>query len=248
MDCYLFSRRDWPELATVNPVGLAGHVFFQLWRTRSAPYNRISDGDVVYVGDPTTRRLHWEVQVTSLLTNFGYGSTKHALSALRAAYGFHAADLNDYHRHRSGKGWLLAWSPTVMRKLDLELPTGVRFGQNGYRLFGADERRLLGLANPKRRPPLATPPPWYEPAAARTGEQRTVPRYIPMHIRQFVAQRDNHRCIGCGATTNLHLDHIHPHSHGGRSTAENLRVVCATSNLARGAGNPDDPLGCAKAA
>jgi 5-methylcytosine-specific restriction endonuclease McrA len=40
------------------------------------------------------------------------------------------------------------------------------------------------------------------------------------------------KCVKCGATTNLHLDHIIPHSKGGTSiTAANIQILCAKHNL-----------------
>lgn len=243
--CYLFNRKDWPELAAMDPVSLATSVFFQMWRTRAHPYNALADGDVVYIGDTVSRKLHWEVRITALLSDFAYGTAKHALSGLRQAYGLYAADLNHYHHERSGHGWLLAWAPTVIRELHFATPAGFKFGQNGYRPFGADERAALNLPAPKKGAPLASPPAWYDPAAARTGTVRKVPRYIPLPVREAVMARDGHRCVGCEATTNLHLDHIHPWSHGGPSTVDNLRVVCAASNLAKGAGAAHHLLACA---
>jgi hypothetical protein len=174
MDCYLFSRRDMPELARADPAAVAGQVFFQMWRTRANPYNRLSEGDVVYIGDPATRRLSWEVRISALLTGFGYTSTKHALAALRAAYGLYAADLNAYHHDKAGKGWLLAWAPTVMRRLNVQLPPGVNFGQNGYRLLDETERAHIGLPKPQRTR-LAEPPPWYDPAAAAAANGERSP-------------------------------------------------------------------------
>jgi hypothetical protein len=108
----------------------------------------------VYIGDTSTRSLLWETRVTDLLTDFGYRSTRQALAALRSAYGLHTADLNEYHRERDGHGWLLAWAPQVMRPLDVHLPYGFRFGQNGYRLLAPGEASHLGLPAAKRRPPL----------------------------------------------------------------------------------------------
>lgn len=248
MDCYLFSRRDWPELATLDPVSLATHVFFQMWKTRSFPYNCLSEGDVIYIGDTETRYINWEVRVRNLLRDFGYSSPRHALSALRSAYGLYAADLNDYHRDRSGMGWLLAWTPEVMRKMRIELPPGCHFGRNGYRPLTKEERAAIGLPAPKTSRPLATPPPWYDVVPGRTGQKRKVPRYIPLLVRQRVAERDRYQCVGCRAKTNLHFDHIVPHSRGGESTVENLRIVCAGSNLARGAGEAGVPLHCARVA
>ena len=245
MNCYLFSRKDWPRLSTISPAALATSVFFQMWRTRSFPYNQICEEDVAYIGDTKTREIYWEVRVTNLLTDFGYTSPKHALNGLRSAYGLYAEDLNDYHLARSGRGWLLAWSPKVMRRLTVSLPTGAHFGQNGYRLLNSSECRSMGLPNPRTAKPLADSPRWYDPGAATSGKVRKVPRYIPMHVRDLVIERDRNRCVGCGATTNLHFDHVLPYSHGGPSTFENLRLVCAASNLVRGAGDPQGVLACA---
>jgi len=66
-----------------------------------------------------------------------------------------------------------------------------------------------------------------------------------MHVRQDVASRDGNRCVGCGTTVNLHFDHVLPHSHGGPSPLDNLRILCAASNLARGAGSLGDTPQCA---
>jgi hypothetical protein len=247
MDAYIFCRSDQDYLEDASPVSIATNVFFQMWRTRAAPYNRLAEGDVMYIGDPATRRLLWETRVTSLLSDYHYASTRQALSALRSSYGLYTADLNSYHRSRAGHGWLLAWAPRVMRRLDLQLPTGFRFGQNGYRPILPAEANLLGLPEPKASRPLAGPPAWYDPDAARRPELRVVPRYIPVHIRNEVAERDGFMCVGCHARTNLHFDHILPYSHGGRATVENLRLLCARSNLARGAGDPSRPLICASA-
>src|SRR5512133_311054 len=61
--------------------------------------------------------------------------------------------------------------------------------------------------------------------------------HIPAHVRREVWKRDGGRCQYplasggiCGATRHLELDHIHPKSLGGTSTADNLRVVCRPHN------------------
>lgn len=58
---------------------------------------------------------------------------------------------------------------------------------------------------------------------------------IPAAVRQAVFSRDQHRCVRCGATDFLHLDHIRPWSAGGEHTVENLQVLCRDCNLAKGA-------------
>jgi len=40
----------------------------------------------------------------------------------------------------------------------------------------------------------------------------------------------------CGATTELHFDHVLPYSKGGTSlTAQNVQLLCARHNLSKGA-------------
>lgn len=61
--------------------------------------------------------------------------------------------------------------------------------------------------------------------------------HIPAHVRREVWKRDEGKCQWplasggiCAATRDLELDHIHPRSRGGASTADNLRVTCRFHN------------------
>jgi 5-methylcytosine-specific restriction endonuclease McrA len=63
------------------------------------------------------------------------------------------------------------------------------------------------------------------------------PRHIPAPVRDRVFQRDGSRCtfVGtkgrrCTATSALQIDHVLPVARGGRSTPENLRLLCAYHN------------------
>lgn len=57
-------------------------------------------------------------------------------------------------------------------------------------------------------------------------------RIIPSSVKLEVWKRDHGRCIQCGATDNLHFDHIIPYSRGGTSLlAENIQLLCARHNL-----------------
>lgn len=229
---FLFNRNDW-DFGIEEPVELAYAVFFQMWGTRQHPYGVIDEGDVVFIGNATSRTVAWEVRVDKLL-RFPYRSIRHALSGLRSAYGLYADQLNDYHRSRAGHGFLLAWAPTPTRRLDVELPNGQAFGRNGYRELISEDLEGIGLPKPRRQRPLARPPDWYDPSAATTGLRIDNTRYIPASVRHEVAIRDKGRCVGCGSTEDLHYDHIKPFSIGGESTAENLRLLCSLSNLAKG--------------
>jgi 5-methylcytosine-specific restriction endonuclease McrA len=51
-----------------------------------------------------------------------------------------------------------------------------------------------------------------------------------------ILERDNFQCFYCGKTSyrdraELHLDHIHPKSKGGKDTASNLVTACIDCNL-----------------
>lgn len=62
------------------------------------------------------------------------------------------------------------------------------------------------------------------------GEQAKRPR-IPREVVDAVYSRDGGRCVYCGSTENLHLDHIIPFSRGGATNVENLQLLCQKCNL-----------------
>ena len=65
-------------------------------------------------------------------------------------------------------------------------------------------------------------------------------RNIPLRTRLTVLKRDKFRCVLCGRSPAnvpgvvLHLDHLVPFSKGGKTTADNLRVLCRQCNLGKG--------------
>ncbi len=57
-------------------------------------------------------------------------------------------------------------------------------------------------------------------------------RLIPTQVKLAVWKRDGGRCTQCGATDELHFDHIIPYSRGGTSiSAANVQLLCARHNL-----------------
>ncbi len=57
-------------------------------------------------------------------------------------------------------------------------------------------------------------------------------RVIPTWVKLEVWKRDGGKCRECGATDELHFDHILPYSKGGTSiTPENVQLLCARHNL-----------------
>ncbi|MDD3467795.1 MAG: HNH endonuclease [Campylobacterales bacterium] len=61
-------------------------------------------------------------------------------------------------------------------------------------------------------------------------------RIIPTSVKLEVWARDGGKCVTCGATDELHFDHILPFSKGGTSLkAENIQLLCARHNLSKSA-------------
>jgi hypothetical protein len=59
-------------------------------------------------------------------------------------------------------------------------------------------------------------------------------RVIPTEIKRIVWERDQGKCVMCGANDELHFDHDLPYSKGGSSmTVDNVRILCARHNLAK---------------
>jgi hypothetical protein len=54
---------------------------------------------------------------------------------------------------------------------------------------------------------------------------------MPENVRQAVLARDGHRCVRCGSTTRLEVDHIVPVSRGGQHTVANGRTLCRPCHL-----------------
>jgi len=55
-------------------------------------------------------------------------------------------------------------------------------------------------------------------------------RYLPAAVKHAVWQRDRGRCCKCGSRQNLQYDHIQPVGLGGRTSIENLRLLCFSCN------------------
>jgi hypothetical protein len=57
-------------------------------------------------------------------------------------------------------------------------------------------------------------------------------RVIPTHVKLAVWQRDGGKCVLCGASDELHFDHIVPYSKGGTSElADNIQLLCVRHNI-----------------
>lgn len=62
-------------------------------------------------------------------------------------------------------------------------------------------------------------------------------REVGAELRKIVFDRDGHRCVYCGATDQLEVDHVIPSASGGASTSRNLVVACTTCNTVKSDGD-----------
>ena len=58
---------------------------------------------------------------------------------------------------------------------------------------------------------------------------------IPKELREAVYERDGYKCVNCGSTEHLSLDHIYPWILGGEDTYDNLQTMCRSCNSRKGA-------------
>ena len=58
--------------------------------------------------------------------------------------------------------------------------------------------------------------------------------HIPKAVREAVLKRDNYRCVNCGSTRNLEVDHDKPLANGGTNHIDNLQTLCQDCNRRKG--------------
>lgn len=90
------------------------------------------------------------------------------------------------------------------------------------------------------------PPAEAEPMVPSSDQAAITPRIkrnVPLGIRFAVLKRDCFKCVLCGAspatsvTCSLHVDHIVPLAKSGGNEITNLRTLCDSCNLGKGARN-----------
>jgi 5-methylcytosine-specific restriction endonuclease McrA len=81
--------------------------------------------------------------------------------------------------------------------------------------------------------------PW--PHVIRLLHYVRVPRAVKRKIsRRALFARDGHKCVYCGSSGRLTLDHVVPRSRGGDSVWENVVTSCAPCNLRKGNRLPEE--------
>ena len=81
--------------------------------------------------------------------------------------------------------------------------------------------------------------PW--PHVIRLLHYVRVPRAVKRKIsRRALFARDGHKCVYCGSSGRLTLDHVVPRSRGGDSVWQNVVTSCAPCNLRKGNRLPEE--------
>ncbi len=78
------------------------------------------------------------------------------------------------------------------------------------------------------------------PSIIRLKNYVKVPHRKVALSRSNIFKRDGERCVYCGTTKNLTLDHVIPRSKGGTDSWENLVTACHSCNSKKGNRTPEE--------
>ena len=77
--------------------------------------------------------------------------------------------------------------------------------------------------------------PRWEPQVKRASKGARVDRrYVSVSTKAQVWKEASGKCQNCGSTARLEIDHIRPYALGGKTTKENLRLLCRNCNQRAG--------------
>lgn len=134
------------------------------------------------------------------------------------------------------------WRPTQIKldvlpfdKVDMEEVLGVLTQDNFIVKYSVDgkeygcipsfkEHQVINIREAKSH----IPPP--DGVAMTIPQKRT---HVPVETRRVVFERDQYKCVRCGAEESITIDHIFPVSCGGTHALTNLRTLCQSCNSAR---------------
>jgi 5-methylcytosine-specific restriction endonuclease McrA len=58
--------------------------------------------------------------------------------------------------------------------------------------------------------------------------------------REEIKRRDGYRCVYCGSSEDLTIDHVVPQCKGGKTDSSNCVAACRSCNLAKGSMQVDE--------
>jgi len=91
---------------------------------------------------------------------------------------------------------------------------------------------VLALVRERQRRAARTLERAHAALAGESAERRREP--IPRAVRLAVFERDGGRCVECGSGFDIQYDHVIPLALGGANTVQNLQILCAPCNQAKG--------------
>jgi hypothetical protein len=74
---------------------------------------------------------------------------------------------------------------------------------------------------------------WRKNHRQRHGRENCRSAYIPRFLRRLVLAADRYRCVSCGYSGDLQIDHVFPWSLGGLTVFYNLVTLCSECNRAK---------------
>ena len=92
---------------------------------------------------------------------------------------------------------------------------------------------VLALVRQRQRRAQRTLDRAHAALAGEVDQPRRQP--VPRAVRRAVFERDGGRCVECGSAFEIQYDHVIPVALGGAATVENLQILCAPCNRAKGA-------------
>lgn len=75
---------------------------------------------------------------------------------------------------------------------------------------------------------------WLPPEPPYLPHSTSKKQPVSKLLRAMVFERDGYRCMACGATDDLSVDHIIAESKGGPTTLDNLQTLCRSCNSRKG--------------
>lgn len=72
-------------------------------------------------------------------------------------------------------------------------------------------------------------------STARVTKDGYIRKNISSPKRLRVYKKDGYKCVSCGTSEDLSVDHIHPVSRGGSNDMANLQTMCMPCNMSKGA-------------
>jgi len=78
------------------------------------------------------------------------------------------------------------------------------------------------------------------PSIIKLNQYVNIPYKGVVMTRQNIFKRDGNKCVYCGSTESLTLDHVLPRSRGGGSNWNNLVTACKTCNSKKGDFLPEE--------